>query len=477
MKSELVEHSPVRKELKIEIPAETVAAAHRQVSNDYARQATLPGFRQGRAPVSLVQRRFKSEIASETLRKVMPKAVEQALQEHELQPLGEPDVRLENADGLKELGAATVMLHCHVEVMPLVEVKQYKGLAGIRRARPMTEEKVDELIERWRGESASMEPVEDRGAQNGDTATVELKGRFSNNNGDDFSWEEVKVELGAEANLPEIDAILQGAQVDDELSCVVTYPRDFSTPALAGKEVEYSLKVIGLHLKQISEADDAWALSLDDGYDSFADLKEKVRAKLQEGANLEARERLRGELFKQMVDAHDFEVPRALVKLQTDRLLEDTVQRLTSNGFNPNTRKADFWRSFRDSMKPQGEYNVRGMLLINRIAELESIEVTPEERENYFQEVSAQVNRPVDEVRALLTKDDEGAGVAASLRNRKTLELLVEHAAITEGEWFEPGTPELKASGDAEVTEAEVEAVAETPAEAENTADAATSEG
>ena len=165
------------------------------------------------------------------------------------------------------------------------------------------------------------------------------------------------------------------------------------------------------------------------------------------------------------------------MKLQTDRLLEDTVQRLTSNGFNPNTRKADFWRSFRDSMKPQGEYNVRGMLLINRIAELESIEVTPEERENYFQEVSAQVNRPVDEVRALLTKDDEGAGVAASLRNRKTLELLVEHAAITEGEWFEPGTPELKASGDAEVTEAEVEAVAETPAEAENTADAATSEG
>ena len=322
-----------------------------------------------------------------------------------------------------------------------------------------------------------MEPVEDHGAQNGDTATVELKGRFSNNDGDDFALEEVKVELGDKANLPEIDAILQGAQVDDELSCVVTYPQDFSTPALAGKEVEYSLTVNGLHLKQIPEADDAWALSLDDGYDSFADLKEKVRAKLQEGANLEARERLRGELFKQMVDAHDFEVPNTLVEQQTDRLLEDAVQRLTSGGFNRNTLKADFFRRFRASMKPQSERDVRGMLLINRIADLESIEVTPEERENYFHEVSAQVNRPVDEVRELLTKDDEGAGVAASLRHRKTLELLVEHAAITEGEWFEPGTPELKASSDAEVNEVEVEAVAETPAEAENIADAATSEG
>ena len=477
MKSELVEHSPVRKELKIEIPAETVAAAHRHISNDYARQATLPGFRQGRAPVSLVQRRFKSEIASETLRKVVPKAVEQALQEHELQPLGEPDVHLENADGLKELGAATVMLHCHVEVMPLVEVKQYKGLAGIRRTRPMTDDKLDTLIESWREESATMESVEERGAQNGDTATAELKGRFINNDGEDFALEEVKIELGAEGNLPEIDAVLQGAQVDDELTCVVTYAEDFATPALAGKEVEYSLKVNGLHLRLIPEADDAWAQSLDEGYDSFADMKDKVRAKLQEGANLEAHERLRGELFNQMIDAHDFEVPSALVKLQTDRLLEDTVQRLTSSGFNPNTMKSDFWRSFRDSMKPQGERDVRGVLLIERIADLESIEVTPEDRENYFQEVSEKVNRPVDEVRMLLTKDDEGAGVVASLRNRKTLELLVEHAEITDGEWVEPGPSELSESEAAEVAESTEETIAETLPEAENTAEAATSEG
>ncbi len=469
MKSELVEHSPVRKELKIEISADIVAAAHRKVSNNYARYATLPGFRQGHAPLSIVQRRFKSEIASETIRELVPKAVEAAILEHDLKPLGEPDVHLENADGLKELGAATVMLHCHVEVMPEVEVKQYKGLEGIRRTRPVTQENLDALLEGWRQEGATMEPVEERGATNGDVVTAELKGRFINGDGDDFTLEEVKIELGDENNLAEIDAVLQGAKPDDELTCVVCYAADFSTKDLAGKEVEYNLKINGLHVKQLPEANDEWAQSLDEGYESFADMKDKVRARLLENASLEARERLRGELFNQLIDAHDFEVPIALVELQTDRLLEDTAQRLAGSGFDPRSMKQDFWRSFRESMKPQGERDVRGMLLVERIAALEGIEITPEEMENYFQETAEKVNRPLAEVREILTKDDEGESVVASLRNRKTLDLLVEQAAVTDGEWVEPGTPQLNVAEVAEETE--------TPAEEENAAEAATSEG
>ena len=475
MKSELVEHSPVRKELKIEIPAETVAATYKRVSNDYARYANLPGFRQGRAPLSLVQRRFKSELASDTLRQVIPKAVESALAEHNLQPLGEPDVHLENADGLKDLGAATVTLHAHVEVMPEVEVKEYKGLEGVRRVRPIDDESVEKLIEHWREQGLTQEAVEGRGAQDGDTATVALKAIFTDDS-DGFEMEELKIEVGGENTLPEFNEALQGAQVDDERKCSLKYAADFETADLAGKEVEYTLLVNGLHYNLKPEANDEWAQSLDQGYESMADLRTKVRARMDDDAAKEAQDRLRAEVFNKLVDAHDFEVPKALVEMQTDRLLQDTVQRLAQSGFDPRSMKSDFWRSYRESMKPQGERDVRGMLLVERIADLEGFEAAPEDIEAYIVETAEAVNRPLEEVRAILTKDDGESSIAASWRNRKVMDLLVEKAVITDGEWTEPGPPpmaEEEVEDDApEVLEAAAE-TEEATAETESSASVA----
>jgi trigger factor len=466
MKSELVELSPVSKELKIEIEADLVAASHRRISNDYARYATLPGFRQGRAPVSLVQRRFKDEIASEVIRDLVPKAVEQAIKEHNLQPLGEPDVHLDNFDGLKELGLATITLHCHVEVMPQVEVTDYKGLEVTRRVRPFTDEDLDMAIESLREEGETMEPVEDRGAQDGDTVTAELKAHFVNGDDDDFDIEEMKLVLGDSNNLPEFDAALQGAQVDDVRACTVKYPAVFPTKTLQNKEVEYKLTINGLHLRHLPEADDDWAQSLGEGFASLDDMKEKLRERAMESSGKEADERLRNDIFNALIDKHDFEVPRVLVELQIDRLLEDTAQRLAYIGFDPRQLQKEFWLNYRENMRPQGLRDVKGMLLVGRIAEIEGIEASAEDIEAYFQETAQAVKIGVEEVRDALTKDGGESSIAASLRNRKVIEFLVANAKVTEGEWVPPGPPPVAQEDDPETGVAE-----------EKAAEAATSEG
>src|ERR1044072_2159653 len=125
MKTEIVEFSPTRKEIKIEIEAADVSAEFERVTQEYARAVTVPGFRKGHAPVGVVHTRYKKDIQGEVLKRLVPEAVEQAVEESGLQVIGQPDVHLEN-ENLDKLGQETITLHAHVEVMPELNLGEHK---------------------------------------------------------------------------------------------------------------------------------------------------------------------------------------------------------------------------------------------------------------------------------------------------------------------------------------------------------------
>ena len=178
MKTELVDVSPTRKEIKIEIEPAVVRKTYDRISDRYAKQASVPGFRRGHAPRSVVRARFKSEIRGEVLRELVPDAINDAIDEHELALIGEPDVHLDNTDAIDRFGEEPISVHVNVEVLPKVELGKYKGLAAVRRVRPAHEADVDRMIEGLREASAALQPVEDRGAELGDTITVNFHGKF-----------------------------------------------------------------------------------------------------------------------------------------------------------------------------------------------------------------------------------------------------------------------------------------------------------
>jgi len=169
MKTELIDVSPTRKEITIEIEPEVVRAAYDRVTDRYSKLANVPGFRKGHAPRSVVRTRFKSEIRSEVLQELVPEAIAGAIEEHSLETIGEPQVRLDNDDALQKFGDEPISVHVNVEVLPRVELREYKGIEAARRVRPVTDGDIDSIIEGLRENSASLIPVEDRGAQLGDT--------------------------------------------------------------------------------------------------------------------------------------------------------------------------------------------------------------------------------------------------------------------------------------------------------------------
>jgi trigger factor len=200
----------------------------------------------------------------------------------------------------------------------------------------------------------------------------------------------------------------------------------------------------------LPEADDEWASSLAEDIDSLETLRGKIRADLENRMATEADHRVRSELMKQLLAAHQFEVPESLIDHQTNYRMESVVRDMIGKGIDP--RQQEFnWEGAHEELKSQAEADVRGSLLLERIAEEEKIEVSPEEIEAEIESVAAASRQPKEQVRAVLTKDGGERSIANRLRNRKALDLLLENAQIKDEEWREE-TPAAEVSSDSAET-------------------------
>jgi trigger factor len=437
MKTEVVDVSPTRKEIKIEIDKATVRQTYDRISDRYAKQAKVPGFRPGHAPREVVRSRFKNEIRAQTLQELVPEAVNDAINEHELNALGEPDVQLDNTEALDKFGEEPLSVKVNVEVLPTIELQTYKGIEVARQTRPITDVNVDEMVEALRETSAAMQPVEDRAAALGDTLTINVEGKFLDNpEEEDLKQDDVEVTLGGKGVQQEFTDNLVGVKSDDERTFIVNYPADFHSKGLAGKKVEYTARVTSVRIKELPEVDDEWAKSLGEDFDSVTTLRAKIRENMKQQADQEADHRLRADLMQKLLEGHQFEAPESLVEQQTSFRLESVVRDMIGRGVDPRNQDLN-WESAREQLKGQAESDVRGSLLLERIVEEEKIDVSKEEIEAEIEAIARSSRQPVEQVRSVLTKEGGERSIASRLRNRKALDLLVENARVTNEEWRE----------------------------------------
>jgi trigger factor len=437
MKTEFVDVSPTRKEIKIEIEPAAVRETYDRVSDKYAKHARVPGFRPGHAPRAVVRTRFKNEIRAEALQELVPEAVNSAINKHELHALGEPDVQLDNTEALEAFGDEPISFKVNVEVLPKVELEDYKGIEAVRQTRPVTDADVDKTVEALRETSAAMQPVEDRGAAPGDTVNVNVDGSFVDNpEEENIKADDVEVTLGGPGVQQEFTDNLMGVKADDEKTFVVDYPADFSSRGLAGKKVKYTAKVTAVRVKELPDVDDEWARSMGEDFDSVATLRARIREDLEKRAGLEADHRLRAGLMRKLLEAHQFEVPQSLVDHQTNYRLESVVRDMIGRGVDPRDQEIN-WDGAREELRVQAEEDVRGSMLLERIADEEKIDISKDQIDEEIAAIAASSRQSIEQVRSVLTKEGGERSIANRLRNRKALDLLVENARVTEEEWSE----------------------------------------
>ena len=438
MKTELIDVSPTRKQIKIEIEPAQIRSAYDRISQQYSKAANVPGFRPGHAPTSVVRTRYKSEIRTEVLRELIPEAINTAISEHSLNALGEPNVELDNTAALEQLGAEPLTITVGLEVLPEVQLADYKGLEVERRKRPITDADVDRMVDNLRESSAALQPVEDRASELGDTVTVNARGNFVEDpEEEEIKVDDVEVVLGGPGVQQEFTENLTGVRPDDSRTFQVEYPADFSSSGLAGKKVEYTTEVTAVRKKELPELDDEWVKSLGGELDSVETLKTKIREDLEARAAAESDHLLREEIMKKLLDVHRFEVPESLIDHQTRHRLETLANQMMQRGVDPRNPEIN-WEAARDEIKGQAEEDVRASMLLEKVGEVENIFVSPEEVEAEIDAIATASRQPKEQVRAALTKDGGERSIAQRLRNRKALDLLVENARINDAEWTEP---------------------------------------
>ena len=463
MNTELIEVSQTQREIKIEIAPETVKEAYNKVSNKYAKQANVPGFRKGFAPLDVVRMRFKDEINSETLQQLLPTKITEAIQEHNLSPLNEPHVHLENQENLKLNGSQPVSLSVHFEVMPEIPEPDFKGIEVTRRVKPVEEGQIEDIIAERRQQGSALIPVEGRKSEEGDTVIVDLEGIFEGEpDTEPIKADDLEIPLGDETIEKAFTEHLVGVEEDDEKEFTIAYPEDFSSPGLAGKTVNYKAKVKSVGKVELPELNDEWAQSLDEGFESIATLRTKMREDLESYSESDANARLRVDAIAKLIEKNEFEVPNALIDVQARNLLNNFGQDLAQRGVDLSKVENDFVQMVYEQMKTQAERDVRGAMLLEKIADMENIEVSDDEVNEEIQKMADYYRTSVEEIKNSFKQNQSAENeISNNLRTRKAIEALIENAKVTDGEWVEPVEPGMENALTEDEAEKTVEAETE----------------
>ena len=431
MKAELKNLSEVRKSLVVEIPTTKVDSEIERLSHRYSRSLKVPGFRPGKAPAKLVRLRLRDQILQEVAQDLIPKAVDEAIRDHGLEPVDTPairDVTVEEGHPL----TFTAMF----ETLPTVDPGDYHGLTLRRPPVDIPDEAVDAALERLRERSARSEPVEGRDVAQGDTLTVDLERRVikpalaaeSQELGAPEHHEDIEIEVGGTANPPGFDEHLIGLSVGATRDFTLSYPDDHEVKGLAGAEVAYSVQIKNIRHKVLPSLDDAFARDLGT-FDTLEALTEQVKTDLVRQAEQDADGQVRSELLRQLAGRVEGEVPDALIAREVDRRVERFVEHLIAQRVDPRRANID-WEAFRKEQHEPATATVRSMLVIDEIARKETLTVEETEIDEEVARQAERAGRTVSAARALLEKEGGIGRLKEGMRREKAIDLVLTQATI-----------------------------------------------
>jgi trigger factor len=412
-----------RRELDLEIPADEVSKAMERVAKEFAKVARVPGFRPGKAPITLIRRRFADDIKGEVLQSLVPERVEKAVSEQKLTPVSQPKVeQLDFNDG------QPLKFRAVFEVLPEFELGNYKDLQLEMPVMDVVDEDVTKTLEDMRERAAAFAPAEGRPVQDGDFVQLKLTGT-PEGEGEPLQADSVLCHIGAEETMAPFNENLRGVNIGDHKDFDVPYPADYPDAKLAGKTYHYSVDVLGIKTKKLPELNDDFAKDVSDAT-TLDELNKKIREGLEHQRDHKQKDLLREKVLGEIVKLHDFPVPQSLVEHQMDVRLERVVRSLAQQGVDPRAVNID-WVSLRKRNEDRAKDDVKAELIVDRIATAENIDVTEEEVEHELQHLAGHSNESAEAIRARLTKQGTLDRIKAKLRSDKTLDWLAQNARVS----------------------------------------------
>lgn len=420
MKVTVREEPAWKRVLEIEIEPDVVNEELNRVVEEYRRRLVLPGFRKGKVPVEMAKRHLGDDVEEEVLRRLLPEAIDQALRDHDLKPLGDPRV-----SNLMFKSGEPLAFTATVEVMPEVKVEGYEGLTLTREQQEVTEDDLQKVLDRLRDQNADLEDV-DRPAHKGDVVVIRyLELDALGNAPEDKEPTEVSLELGG-AHTPEVfNTELLGVVLGDMKRIPLTYPPDYPDDKLAGGTRTFHVTVAKVQEKVWLPLDDAFARKVLGAEDVVLDdLKSRIRLNLEAEARMHSMQHLENKLVHRLLELNPFDLPEGVVDSAVARIVERVREE------NPNI-PPDEESKVRDHYLAQVGQHYKVDILMDSVARQEGIEVTDADLDQELESFAQQENQQVAQVKAKLKKDGSLERLRDDLFRRRVLDRLVEKAQVT----------------------------------------------
>lgn len=413
MKIELTDVSDTQKALSVEIPSEVVDAEIARVAREYAKQAKIPGFRPGKVPATVVKQRFRDQILGEVMQGLIPRAIDEALQERGIEPIDTPNVKDVSVNEGQPL-----TFTADVETLPPFDPGDLSTISVHAHPVNVTDEAVEQTLQQLRERSAKFETAEGRPVGDGDSLIVDLK--RTDAAGESESHAGVTIELGSPANPPGFDDNLMGLNAGEQKTFAVKFPEQYPVAELQNNELTYDVTVKEIRRKVLPELDDEFARDIGD-FESLDKLRSRVREQMQTEGEAHAKQHTRGDLMQQLSRRITFDLPASLVEREMDRRMEEFVRQLMSQNMDPRQAGID-WAQFRESQRETAKSAVASALVLDEIARRENITVGGEELDREIEQFALRAGRTPAALRAQLEKEGGLARLSSGLRREKAVE-------------------------------------------------------
>lgn len=425
MTAEIIEVSSCKRNLTVEIPAQEVEQEIDQIAREYARTIKVPGFRPGKVPMSVIRQRFGNDLVQDATQKIVERCWKDAISKHDLQPLAQPAIKdLDNKPG------NPLKFTMEFEILPNLEVKDYKGIDVKQDSSEISDEDVIQTLESIREQNAQFVPADGAEARDGHYLTVTVDGQFEGENKPTHE-EDVTLVIGHPQTNAEFSENLRGTKAGETRTFEVVYPEDYHRQHFAGKKVQYTALVKDIKEKQLAELNDEFAKDL--GFESLEALRAKVRDDLVTQAKQRAEKKAREALLDSIIERQPIEVPECMVDDELAAHTRRIANNLAYQGVDLSRASGIDWNKIFEEERPRAQQSVRRMIFLDAIARQENLTVTDEEMESELQKLAEGTNKSAAAWRAQLEKEDRIQSFEQHLRQNKALDFIYRNATISVG--------------------------------------------
>lgn len=433
---------------EIDVSKEKITEAFREVYDEIAKVANIPGFRIGKAPKDIVKKHHAANAKEEVLKRLIPEAYRMAIEEHKISPIGLPDISAVSIDEEKSLS-----FKASVDTRPKFKVKNYKGIKIEKKSSAVKDEDVEKTLESLREINAKYIDEGERPVQMGDYVSSDLE-CFVEAKPIHRKRENVWLSIEKESLIPGLNEKMVGMKKGAERDIEVVLPapldqtkdntqrgpaisgqelgiggKKYPDKAVAGKKAVYHVKAKEIKSRKLPDLNDEFAKTL--GKESLEDLRKEVRTELERRMKINTEVDLENQLLKKLMDDNVFAVPRGLVSRQINYMTEDAKRRLKGKGFKKedlDKRDNEFAQKFKEDAVRQ----VRLIFIMDDIARAEGIEVNDKDVEDAYNAIVHQTGNTIEKVKEYYEKEGLIDSLRENIKEEKAIKFLLEKAEVTE---------------------------------------------